>query len=180
MTDGATRPTDPNRVVLRRPLVARLFGTMPQIVLTLVAVVSVITIVAVVSSGDWSPWPFLLVQAAPVSLWARGVTAWARVDEDGIHWRYWARWDHPWSKITRVSLTRRARLATVRGNGGPPIILVSTAGHEDLISPALACGRHRREFATAVITAARAHGRPVSVLSRRWNEEPTATAQPWE
>ena len=180
MTSGTTRPTDLNRVVLRRPLVARLFGTMPQIVLTLVAVVSVITIVAVVSSGDWSPWPFLLVQAAPVALWARGVTAWARVDEDGIHWRYWARWDHPWSKITRVSLTRRARLATVRGNGGPPIILVSTAGHEDLISPALACGRHRREFATAVITAAHAHGRPVSVLSRRWNEEPTATAQPWE
>ncbi|HEY9482523.1 MAG TPA: hypothetical protein VIR00_06135, partial [Micromonosporaceae bacterium] len=117
MTSGTARPTDLNRVVLRRPLVGRLFGTTPQTVLTLVAVVFVITIVAVVRSGDWSPWPFLLVQAALVALWARGVTAWARVDEDGIHWRYWVRWDHPWSKITRVSLTRRALLSTVRGSG---------------------------------------------------------------
>lgn len=180
MTSEATRPTDLNCIVLRRPLVARLFGTTLQAVLTLVTVIFVITMVAVVSSGDWSLWPFLLVQAVLVALWTRGLTAWARVDEEGIHWRYWARWDHPWSKITRVSLTRRALLATVRGNGGPPIILVNAAGDEDFIRPALACGRHRREFATAVITAARAHGKPVKVLSRRWNEEPTETAQPWE
>ena len=114
MTSGTTRPTELNRVVLHRPPVARLFGTTPQTVLTLVAVISVITIVAVVSSGDWSPWPFLLVQAALVALWARGVTAWARVDDDGIHWRYWARWDHPWSKVTHVALTRRAALARRR------------------------------------------------------------------
>lgn len=178
MTSEPTRSTD--RVVLRRSPVARLFGTTLQTVLTLVVVIFLITMVAVVSSGDWSQWPFLLVQAALVALWVRGFTAWARVDEDGIHWRYWARWDHPWSKITRVSLTRRALLATARGNGGPPIILVDAVGGEDFVKPALACGRHRREFATAVIAAARTHGKPVRILSRRWNEEPTEIAQPWE
>lgn len=166
--------------MLRRPLAARLFATTFQKVLTLVALVFLVSVGGSVASGNWSMWPYLVAQAAMVALWLRGFTAWARVDDEGLHWRYWVRWDHPWPEITRVTLTRRALLATVVGNGGPPIILVRTRGDEDFIVPALACGRHRREFGTAVLAAARSRGTRTEVVSTRWNEDPTGVAAPWE
>jgi hypothetical protein len=169
-----------NGIRLRRPLPARLFGSGPQAVLTLIAALFVVTVVAVAAAGDPSLWPLLLVQVVLVGLWLRAFTGWARVDDDGLTWRYWARWEHNWPKISAVTLTRRANTMSYRA-AGPPIILVRVkGGDEDYVVPARACGRHRRAFGTAVLAAAKAHGVRTEVTSTGWNEKPGKIAEPWE
>jgi hypothetical protein len=164
---------------LRRPLVARLFASGLQLFLTFVAVITIPVLGLTIWKGDLAMWPFLLVDVLLVALWLRGVTAWAQADDEGLRWRYWARWDHPWSKISRVTLTRHSNTFAYHA-AGPPIILVrAKGGDEDFIVPARGCGRHRREFGSAVLAAARAHGVRTEVTSTGWDEKPDEIAEPW-
>ncbi len=171
---------DLQAVRLRRPLVSRLLATILQGYLSLGAALSVAAVLGVLMKPDLSLWPYLIAPVLLVVLWLRGATAWARIDEDGLHWRYWARWDHPWDTIAAITLTRRAVYGH-HGAAAAPIILVrSRGGDEDVITPARACGRHRRDFGSAALAAARAHGVRTEVVSARWNEEPSRIAEPWE
>jgi hypothetical protein len=173
-------PSRGDGIRLHRPVSARLFGSGPQAVLTLIAALFVVTVVAVAASKDLSLWPLLLVQIVLVGLWLRAVTGWARVDDEGLAWRYWTRWEHAWPKISAVTLTRRANTMSYRA-AGPPIILVrAKGGSEDFVAPARACGRRRREFGTAVLASAKAHGVRTQVTSTGWNEKPDEIAEPWE
>jgi hypothetical protein len=115
-------------------------------------------------------------------LWLRGLTAWASFDDDGVHTRFWARWDHPWDRIGKITLLRLENSMSSRAKG-PPAILVHTTGKEgddDYLAPARRCGRHRREFATELIVAARARGVQVEVGSTGWAEAQQTAAVPYE
>ncbi len=180
MAESEPSRVDADGTRLRRPLPARLFGSGPQLVLTLVVALFVVTVVAVAASGDLSLWPLLLVQVVLVGLWLRAFTGWARVDDDGLGWRYWARWEHEWPKISVVTLTRRANSMSYRAAGPPVILIRAKGGSEDFVAPARACGRQRREFGTAVLAAAKAHGVRTRVTSTGWNEKPDEIAEPWE
>jgi hypothetical protein len=164
---------------LRRPLLARLFATTLQGVLSCYAVVTIALIPLLIWKRDLSMWPYLLVDAALTLLWLRGFTAWASVDDDGLHWRFWVRWDHPWSEISKVTLTRHTRLMSAQTKG-PPIILVRAKdGDEDYVLPAVGCLRHRREFGTEVLAAARTHGIRTEIVSTGWDEKPDHIAEQW-
>jgi hypothetical protein len=175
-----TRPEHAGTVHLHRPPAGRLFATTLQQVLTLVAVLFVLTVVAVTAAGDLSLWPLLVVQVLLVALWLRGVTGWARVDDDGLHWRYWTRSDRAWPHIGTVTLTRAANTMSYRAAGAPIILVRTKGGDEDFVVPARACGRHRREFGTAVLAAAEAHGVRTQVTSTGWDERPSHRGEPWE
>jgi hypothetical protein len=169
----------PTTVRLRWPVYGRLCATGLQQVLSAYAVLSIPLAGLLIWKEDLSQWPYLIVDGLLVALWLRGLTGWARVDDDGLHWRYWVRWDHPWPQISRVTLTRRANIGSYRAPGSPIILVRAEDGDEDFVTPALACGRRRREFGTAVLAAARAHGIRTEVTSTGWDEKPSRRAEPW-
>ena len=89
-----------------------------------------------------------------------------------MHTRYWVRFDYPWSDMRSVTLQRLGVWSSAR-TPGPPAIIVRMRGEsetEDKLAPVLRCGRHRREFATALLAAAHAHGVRTVVGSSGWNE----------
>lgn len=130
-----------------------------------------------VFAGNWLAWVLpALVLVVP---WAAGLTAWARADERGFHWRYWARHSVPWQHVTRVTLTERSLSFTPVGATSTPAIVVhartsekprSGSGIEYAIRPGQGAGRHLREFASEIAAAARAHGVRVVVASSGWDE----------
>jgi hypothetical protein len=130
-----------------------------------------------VFAGNWPAWVLpALVLVVP---WAAGLTAWARADEGGIRWRYWARHSVPWQQVTRVTLTERSLSFTPVGATSTPAVVVhartspkprSGSGIEYAIRPGQGAGRHLREFANEITAAARAHGVRVVVESSGWDE----------
>lgn len=164
---------------LRRGIASRLFSSGIQAWLTLLAAGFVFCIVAL-ASGATALWPALVLTGVATALWARGVTAWARVDDDGLHWRYWTRTDLPWRSIHTITLTRRANVWSYVAKGGPIILVHGAKKFEDFVRPAIACGHHRRAFADEVTATARTHGVETEVVSTGWNAEPSRIAEPWE
>ena len=163
---------------LRRPLFARLFGTTTAGLLTFFGGLSLILIVLVLvaplfgKSTNGVAWA-LIGPAVFVLLWARVLTAWTRFDDEGVHTRFWVRFDYPWTDLRSVTLQRLGVLSRAR-TPGPPAIIVRTkkpSGREDKLAPVLRCGRHRRDFAEALLTAARAHGVTAVVGSDGWDEK---------
>lgn len=160
-------------------MLARLFATNVQSALSLVAAVATLTLALANPLSDRTLWPFLFVQLVLILLWLRGVTAWARVDDAGLHWRYWIGSEHSWGDVRTVTLTRRANPMSQAAAGVPIILVRGKDGDEDFIAPARGCGRRRREFASEVLAAARANGVATEVVATGWNEEPTRVAEPW-
>lgn len=169
-----------SRVRLRRPLLTRLFSSALQTLLTVYALaVAGMLVAAVAGRLDWSYWPLYLVDLAAVAVWLLGVTAWAEADDSGVRWRYWMKQDVPWRDVSRVALGQRA---IVQYGPGPdrsqPAILVRGKGDEDFVRPAAMCGRHRREFGTAVLELAGRHGKQTAVIGRHWSEAANADEAP--
>lgn len=170
-----------SRVQLRRPVLARLFSSALQTLLTVYALaVSGMVVAAVSGKLDWSYWPLYLVDLAAVAVWLLGVSAWADADDGGVRWRYWMKQDIAWQDVTRVALGQRA---VVQYRPGPdrkqPAILVSSRGDEDFIRPAAMCGRHRRDFGTPLLALAAQHGKRTAVTGRHWSEAATADEAPY-
>lgn len=172
---------------LRRPLVARLFGTITQGVLSFVALITiglVVTVVIAAAAGK-SVGGVTLLAVVPLlltALWARGLTAWTSFDDEGVHTRYFVRSDHPWGKIHSITLQRLENVASVRSRGAPAIIvrMKGSSAVEDRLDPVLRCGRRRREFGTALLAAARDHGVRAVVGSTGWDEAPETEVAPFE
>jgi hypothetical protein len=79
----------------------------------------------------------------------------ATVSPSGVVWRNLVvRRALGWDEIREVVLDRAAWAAGTR----PTVVLVDRAGHRHPIQAAFGCGRHRIEFARAVVTAAAAAG----------------------
>src|SRR5438552_3034213 len=115
---------------LRRPIYARLFGTVPQGVLSVYGLLSAAVLIAVLATRDWSQWPWLAVLAALDLLWLRGLTAWAAFDASGIRSRFWVRSDYRWETIGRITLLRLENFMASTAQG-PPAILVTHKGRPD-------------------------------------------------
>ncbi|MGH8961720.1 MAG: hypothetical protein ACRDWT_11110 [Jatrophihabitantaceae bacterium] len=165
---------------LHRPLVARLFGTVWQAVLTCYAVGSVAVVIGLAGGGGLSAWLILLVLLD--LLWLRGLTAWASFDDEGVHTRFWTRWDYPWDRIGKITLLRLENTMSARAKGAPAILVHTKGkdGDDETIAPALRCGRYRREFATELVAAARARGVKVVVGSTGWAEAQESAVAPFE
>lgn len=169
------------RIRLRRGPVARIGSSNTQWVLSSFCVLILFAVVyGTVKGRGWGGgWTIgavvsLLVLFVP---WIAGLTAWARVDDEGIHWRYWMKYSYPWQQITRITLTDRDLVMAPSGFNKVPTIVVhgrterggSRTG-EDNIRPVEGAGRNRRAFADAVVAAAKQHGKRVVVASRGWNQ----------
>lgn len=178
------RDTTSGRVRLRRTWNARLFGSWSQLALTLYAAAFLALLGLQGASGSLSGryWYFYLVDAVVAVLWLRGITAWAEADEHGVRWRYWTKTDLPWRRVERVALGERAVLASPQPlpRTREPAILVRTKSHDtEIIWPARGMSRRRREFGTALLALARAHGVATAVTGGRWNEPVTSPEQPF-
>ena len=142
-----------------------------QFVLTLAIVVEMFLVGVLASFGDLTGLLPSLPGAAVIWwVWGLGVSASARADADGVHWRYFRSRSYSWSEINRFRFGGRL----VKGTTGisHPAILVSVAGHEHPVTPAFGCGTRRLvEFGNQLIDLAAAHGVPVSVNTNdeRWN-----------
>lgn len=159
---------------LHRGIAARLANNGLQAVLS---VLSIGTLIAIgygqLLGRDITvlPLSFWFVFALYFLPWLAGVTAWARVDEAGIRWRYWYRQGYIWQQISQVELTER-RLA-----GAPALLNRATtiAVHgraerdfEEYIRPAERAGPGLRRFADELSAQARRNGVQVAIESSRW------------
>jgi hypothetical protein len=160
---------------------ARLFSSPLQAVLTLYAIASVgflvLALAGKIVSSEWYLYP---IDLAAFALWLRGVTAWAEVDDAGVRWRYWMKYDYAWHEVTRIALGQRVVSQVGPGpDVSQPAILVRTRGDEDFIRPAASCWRHRKEFGTAVVRFAAAHHKHTEVIGKHWTEPATTEELPW-
>jgi hypothetical protein len=152
-------PTIKTAARLRRGVGARLFGGSNfQLILTCGVVLNVV-LLGVVASFDG------LTQVLPAEapalvwwvIWGMGVTAHAAADEAGVHWRYFLRHKYAWNEIDQIRFGGVLRGATP--SAGAPAILISVAGREHPVVPALGCDRTRAtEFGTELTGLAGAHG----------------------
>ncbi|HEU5265503.1 MAG TPA: hypothetical protein VFU35_02340 [Jatrophihabitans sp.] len=174
-------------VRLRRGIWARCASSGTQFVLTLFGGFAVFALIYGAVHGRGGGWTVGGVVALVVLFvpWIAGLTAWARVDDDGIRWRYWLKYSYRWEQITRITLTNRDLVMAPSGFNSVPTIVVHGrtrrgkpgAGFEDSVRPVEGTGRNRRAFADAVVAAARAHGTKVVVSSRGWNQPMPEGAQ---
>jgi hypothetical protein len=167
---------------LRRPLYARLFGTVPQGVLSIYGLLSPVVFFAVLANHDWSQWPSLVALAALDLLWVRGLTAWAAFDASGIQSRFWVRSDYPWETIHSVTLLRLENFMASTAQGPPAIVVTQRGSAEDgdVLAPVRRCGRRRQQFATELLVAAQAHRVEVRIGSTGWHQAQETEAEPFE
>jgi hypothetical protein len=161
-----------DEVRLQRSLPGRLFaGSAAQWVLTLVVLLEIGLIAVVASIGDLGKvLPSLGAAVIVLLIWLAGVLAAARVDADGIRWRYYAAHDYSWSQVERVRFGGKLIKGSVQF--GQAAIFITVAGREHAITPAYGCGRERLiEFGDALINQARLHhvGVSLDTTDRRWD-----------
>lgn len=161
-------------VRLSRSLATRLFGGGNfQWLLTVVLVLYVALIVFVSVLIGPSTLLGLITVLIPGIPWLFGVTAYARADNDGVHWRYYRPHTYAWSEIDQVEFG-----SVVRGGASSanriPAVRVGVAGTSHPIAPSAGVGLPRlTAFARGLDALARTHGVPAgaAVVGNWWAEQ---------